>query len=799
MEPNAKYCYPENESPQTATFWGGNSLLRKYPDNSGDDTKVANPLATIPSDSRLFGFVMPIYSTGGMLETTRLANPSISQCQDYTYQYTLKQPYQLHGWKPNLKELLKKGRWDTAYGYPHNTKGTHFACDSEVDIVDGNRTIFEGIDESQKEAFWWERKNENDYTIRPKSIFEEMALYASQPKCFVGSLIVDGKIQYRAENTCDFSTPWIGLPVNGKKIGNVEVEETNYRDIRFHTIDGFAEYVSPTEAEIEAAKKNKATPNLPVNVDGYVEFYSKKGNVFSVTFPNFFRDAFDEKSLRDQSQTVWKNIIDKENTTTQSPFDAQIATTILQAKDLPNDFDWNAYITDEERKRLEEAKAWLVPDIATRQQLALADMLSREGGNRGAIVPNKNSKYEIAYLGLSRLEDKQNRNANSDLSSDNAEKMARIRGLNVTNSANALANTDASHTANTSVNADNADQCGPPDGVALTKWPSAVQCWIKNQLPPKILAGSCGPNTIGKHKHQLPTLNISHASESEQESIIRSENTKVLPQFARKHLGYRETGNVSVSLQNDKNTIAFDSKVTARVKVLSLESDGKSIPVDQYSAFFRFNPPNLIFTGDKSHFSWETFDKNFHATAQIIYTIVLKDGKIIEKESAPFTIAASSEFLDIALSDVTGKPLVSLYADNNKENVVSVIKKKNAIDDGTMISDYTLDIVDDITGEKLVQNGQIVNGKFSIPDSIAKNMGVYRIFVRDNTGAEGEMTFAVKSGNLAKIELKPSASRMMIGRDNIVTLSLLDATGNALSADVHTVEFSISGGKILQK
>ncbi len=48
-----------------------------------------------------------------------------------------------------------------------------------------------------------------------------------------------------------------------------------------------------------------------------------------------------------------------------------------------------------------------------------------------------------------------------------------------------------------SVNTNPATQCGPPDGVPLLQWPSAIICWIKAQFPPRILAGSCGPSTIG--------------------------------------------------------------------------------------------------------------------------------------------------------------------------------------------------------------------------------------------------------------------------------------------------------------
>lgn len=38
---------------------------------------------------------------------------------------------------------------------------------------------------------------------------------------------------------------------------------------------------------------------------------------------------------------------------------------------------------------------------------------------------------------------------------------------------------------------DNVFKCGPPDGVLITEWIPAIQCWIKNTLPPRIEGGVC--------------------------------------------------------------------------------------------------------------------------------------------------------------------------------------------------------------------------------------------------------------------------------------------------------------------
>lgn len=71
------------------TYWGGNSILRLA--NNKDFTN--NPLSKFPNSTQFQGFTRNIFSLGGMLESSRIANPSLSQCMDYTYQYTLTQPY----------------------------------------------------------------------------------------------------------------------------------------------------------------------------------------------------------------------------------------------------------------------------------------------------------------------------------------------------------------------------------------------------------------------------------------------------------------------------------------------------------------------------------------------------------------------------------------------------------------------------------------------------------------------------------------------------------------------------------
>lgn len=54
-----------------------------------DSSNVMN--SDISSD--ITGYSLPIFSLGGMRETTRLKNPSLADCQTSGYQYGLLTPY----------------------------------------------------------------------------------------------------------------------------------------------------------------------------------------------------------------------------------------------------------------------------------------------------------------------------------------------------------------------------------------------------------------------------------------------------------------------------------------------------------------------------------------------------------------------------------------------------------------------------------------------------------------------------------------------------------------------------------
>ena len=61
--------------------------------SSGGGSSADSFLFEASPASTFKGFSLPIYALGGMKESSRISNPSIANCIDSNYQYSLLQPY----------------------------------------------------------------------------------------------------------------------------------------------------------------------------------------------------------------------------------------------------------------------------------------------------------------------------------------------------------------------------------------------------------------------------------------------------------------------------------------------------------------------------------------------------------------------------------------------------------------------------------------------------------------------------------------------------------------------------------
>lgn len=487
------------------------------------------------------------------------------------------------------------------------------------------------------------------------------------------------------------------------------MDYTNYRTLNYHTIDGILYHISPTEEEIAAADENGATPSLPININRSVEFLTKKGNIATIAYPNFYRmDATTVEGvrawLREDANRQWNEILARENATNQSEFDANISENILGAKNLPQNFDWNDYISDELIVQILQAKNWLHPDITKKYQDSVESMLSYSqspsNGNILQKIPATSAEtekmYEIAYLGLSSVapmgDDSQD--DFSSVQNDYAAKLAAIQGFNIT---------DDSSLAATESSVSSSAHCGPPDGVELFQWPSAVKCWIKTQIPVKIGAGQCGGDTIGYDPTaSKPVQNIPNSEDiSVQKAAIA--DAEVIPHFSRKHISHFSSLDFYSSLQTDSARIQPTNNSRARLEIISVTSGGETISPEKYSEYFSYNASDVPLHSSQSQFIVTAKDKNFSLTARVVYDIRLSDGSIEKKFSKNFTLTASSEYLDANISTENGTNLVAVTADSDEKIFVNILRKKSLTDVGVAESDFEMTIFDDLNNYEIIK------------------------------------------------------------------------------------------------
>jgi hypothetical protein len=163
-------------------------------------------------------------------------------------------------------------------------------------------------------------------------------------------------------------------------------DNTQYKSVTFHTIPSLYHHTSPTDEEIAAARSNTVTPSLAIDMERYVEFFTPKGNIARIHYPNFFDiRATDIPSarmwIREQSEREWQTIIDREKITNLSP-DETKSSSYLSPGVLPTTpIDWNQYISDEMITKILQSRNWLQPDIAVKYRQAIESMLSYSNGS----------------------------------------------------------------------------------------------------------------------------------------------------------------------------------------------------------------------------------------------------------------------------------------------------------------------------------------------------------------------------------------------------------------------------------
>ena len=95
-------------------------------------------------------------------------------------------------------------------------------------------------------------------------------------------------------------------------------------------------------------------------------------------------------------------------------------------------------------------------------------------------------------------------------------------------------------------------------------------CWIKAQFPPRILAGSCGPSTIG--------LENPDTQPSQSPSVLISTNTvaltafyagsRLIPHLPRSSLQLRDSITIDIDLQKNGKLLSVLPGTIAHLEVI---------------------------------------------------------------------------------------------------------------------------------------------------------------------------------------------------------------------------------------
>ncbi len=796
LHSNANYsCFdPNSGSAKLWSYWWDNSILKI----SGTTNNGSSPDAFLfaPSPATTFkGFTEPIFSLGWMKESSRIDNPSIANCIDSKYQYTLLQPH--------IITYSSNNYFSTSYSYSvaFPTEWNQF--------VWGNWYYGNGVNLGVTPRFTCNTVHE---VAAPIDFATSLSEYTSRA-CFAGSVYLDGWIVKTISNPCGHyvqnGTYGYGYgydpydPYNyGYGYGYNYVDDTIHEDRYYHTIPSVWSHVSPTDEELSGAKANGITPSLAIDQIRFVEFLTPKWNIARMNYPNFFDVQWNDiASVRNWLSNIsipqWQSIINTENSTTLSSVRNSV-NQIVAPGILPSaPINWNMYVSNSMIEKILQAKNWLNPDISIKYKRAIESMLSYSHENLSVTpfistapkIPPLSEDYEIAYLGLPSSFGGDFAHGSSSTAQANYDTSIReIEGANISDESQSSYDWDSNPAAD----------CGPPDGVPLLQWPSAIMCWIKAQLPPRILAWSCGPSTIGLPNTQsTPIYPPSFLISSNTTALTAFyAGSRVIPHLPRASLQLSDSITIDFDLQKNWQLLGVLPSTEAHLEIVRGTAWGTNITSADLWNYLNITPNSFLVSEKWARFLVESLGREANITLKAYYTLPLPDGTEYRVESSEFQVRITPEFYSLSLEqsesiisdiDVTSSDPVSL-------KIIKILKQGMSID---MTNPMRISIYDDISGEVVYSWSSYDPTWDTLPTDITKKIGVYRLIMNDNDGITGELTFVVRSWVLSQVRIVPISSALIRGNTTLATVRLLDRLGNFISPTLHDLSLNITGGYIV--
>jgi len=288
-------------------------------------------------------------------------------------------------------------------------------------------------------------------------------------------------------------------------------DEIDVYSYYYKSIPSYVTHKSPTFDEISEQVKTMIAPNLPIDKNRFIDFISAKWNYKKINYPSLFQvwvnigEDVNVENIKTQLDTLLDNksteinaLIWNEDPSLLSS-DNRSIYNFLKRGDYPEgNVDLLDYVKNKEEKELiidSEKKVMSYYDalvfalywnnlasVSAKYSFVFENYLTDQFGNNDInfSLPKNKKLYEVAYLWATWDASNMFVKLDPEDKGDNPYADIISRGLLL---ASQLLGSNVKGPQNTG---ETIFKCAPPDGVPISKWLPAVQCWIKNMLPAHI-------------------------------------------------------------------------------------------------------------------------------------------------------------------------------------------------------------------------------------------------------------------------------------------------------------------------
>lgn len=306
--------------------------------------------------------------------------------------------------------------------------------------------------------------------------------------------------------------------LDGRKLCGSSGDDT----YEFKQITSWVEHKSPTQEELIEQVKSQVTPNLAIDKNRYIDFIAASWEYAKIEYPFLFRLKTEEgielsfenilsqlEKILDEKSAELNQIISQNNPSSLSPSQKQIYDLLKNWNYPQANIDLYEILSQKPSQEVEVL--WAKKSVSYIEMLALSlywnnlpsvsskyqfiyeyqfgDQMLRDDFE--FFLPKNRSLYEMSYMVVPG--DAKNMYVKMDGEDKWENPYADIIAKNL--EAQSLLKLSQN---STDEKWDKLFKCAPPDGVPITEWLPAVNCWIEDLLPPKIefKQWNCWLNTL---------------------------------------------------------------------------------------------------------------------------------------------------------------------------------------------------------------------------------------------------------------------------------------------------------------